>query len=146
MLRLDEFVQRSRNRTFGSMPVIFTAIRPRGVTHSELSFGGLDPSATPGRKYGAKSSGVLGRAYFDNFNSNRGDKNTTTSPGLGVFGGELFLFEAETHISLYPLFVTTFAKRFMKLVGEPSGAITSMRAPRANSHWQPMNSGLGPPS
>ncbi len=105
----------------GSMPVIFTAIQPRGVQYSELAFGGLDPSAPAGRKYSDKSSGILGRAYYDKYNSSRADKNTGTRPGLGVFGGELFLFEVETHLSLYPYFLTTFANRFQKVIPQMGG-------------------------
>jgi Bacterial Ig-like domain len=105
----------------GSIPVLFTATRPRGVRYSEMAFGGLDPAARAGRKYSEKSSGILGRAYFDRNNASRSDRNIGTNPGLGVFGGELFLFEVETHLSLYPSFVTTFARRFMKVVPEMGG-------------------------
>jgi hypothetical protein len=104
-----------------SIAVLFTATRPTGVVYSQIAVGGLDPTGVPGRSYGDKSSGILGRAFFDGRNANRADNNTATNPGLGVFTGELFLFEAETHLMLYPVFVTTFAKKFMKLVPEMGG-------------------------
>ena len=37
------------------------------------------------------------------------------------FTGELFLFEVESHISLYPVFLTRFASRFIKLVPDMEG-------------------------
>ena len=100
---------------------MFTAHEPHGVPYSEIALGGPDPSALPGRSYGAESSGILGRAFFDALNANRVDRNTATSPALGVFTGELFLFEAETHSRLAPTYVTSFGYRFMKLVPEMGG-------------------------
>lgn len=108
-------------RDAGSVALLFTDHQPIGVPYTQMAMGGLDPSAAANRGYGDKSSGILGRALFDARNSARSDDNTATSPALGVFGGELFLFEVETHQLLYPTFITTFAKRFMKLVPQMGG-------------------------
>lgn len=109
----------------GSVPVFFSKHKPLGVRHAEIAIGGLDPSRDLERKFGDKSSGILGRAYFDRLNSSRTDNNTSMDPGLGVFSGELFLFEAESHLALYPFYVTAWAKKFLKLVpdmgGQPAG-------------------------
>jgi len=104
-----------------SIGVLVTPHQPFGVRHSQIACGGLDPNGAKGRKYGDKSTGVLGRAFFDYRNAVSTDLNTGTSPGLGVFGGEMFLFQVEIHKDLYPQFVTTFARRFIKLVPEMGG-------------------------
>ena len=105
----------------GSVPLLLTEHQPFGMPYSQMACGGLDPSGSGGRDYGSKSTGILGRAMYDYLNADKQDTNTTSAPALGVFAGELFLFEAETHLSLYPVFVTTWAKRFMYLVDDMGG-------------------------
>ncbi|MEE9126106.1 MAG: Ig-like domain-containing protein, partial [Planctomycetota bacterium] len=104
-----------------SIAVLVTPHQPFGSRYSQIACGGLDPNGTTGRKYGDKSTGVLGRAFFDYRNAVRTDLNTGTRPGLGVFAGEMFLFQAQLHKDLYPQFTTTFARRFLKLVPEMGG-------------------------
>jgi hypothetical protein len=105
----------------GSIGVLLTAHQPFGVLFSQIACGGLDPNGAHGRKYGDKSTGVLGRAFFDYRNAARTDLNIGSNPGLGIFGGEMFLFQVEVHKDLYPSFVTAFARRFLKLVPEMGG-------------------------
>ncbi|MEM7205275.1 MAG: Ig-like domain-containing protein [Planctomycetota bacterium] len=109
-----------------AVPMRLVAHEPRGLSHARIACGGLDPEADQTRRYGQSSSGVLGRAFFDYRNGNMRDVNTGTSPGLGVFPGELFLFEARVHSRVYPAFLTSFARRFLALVpdmgGTPAGA------------------------
>lgn len=109
-----------------SVALLLTRRAPRGVEHTQIACGGLDPEGDAKRTYGAESTGVLGRAFFDYRNQSRGDRALGTRPGLGVFPGELFLFEAAIHIQVYPSFVTPFAKKFLalapKMGGTPAGA------------------------
>jgi hypothetical protein len=104
-----------------SIALMMTATQPRGVLYSQMSLGGMDPNGLPNRIFGDKSTGILGRAYYDGKNANRTDNNTVTNPGLGIFSGELFLFEVQTHETLYPHFLTRFAKRFIKTVPQMGG-------------------------
>ncbi len=98
-----------------SVPLRLTARQPLGVVHAEIACGGLDPEGQPGRSYGEPSSGTIGRAWFDYRNGIADDRNTGTQPGLGVFPGELFLFEARVHVQVYPAFLTSFARAFLPL-------------------------------
>lgn len=95
--------------------------RPLGVAHMQIALGGLDPEGPARRVYGAESTGVLGRAFFDRYNGQVNDQNIASRPGLGVFPGEMFLFQAEIHRRVYPGFVTTFARRFLPLSPEMGG-------------------------
>ncbi len=110
----------------GSVAMRLSVRRPLGVAHMPIALGGLDPEGPARRVYGAESTGVLGRAFFDKYNNQVNDQNIATRPGLGVFPGELFLFQAEIHRRVYPGFVTTFARRFLPLApemgGTPAGA------------------------
>jgi hypothetical protein len=109
-----------------SVPLRLTHRRPPGVPHMQIACGGLDPEGSSNRSYGAESTGTLGRAYFDYRNSAVNELNIASVPGLGVFPGEMFLFQARIHIQVYPSFVTTFARRFLKLSphmgGIPAGS------------------------
>lgn len=129
LARANEMFHRSpRGGSTGpdSVAVLLTRREPRGVEHTQIACGGLDPEGDARRTYGAESTGVLGRAFFDYRNGSRGDRAIGTRPGLGVFPGELFLFEAAIHIQVYPSFVTPFAKKFLalapKMGGTPAGA------------------------
>jgi hypothetical protein len=108
------------------VPLRLTHRQPPGVPHMQIACGGLDPEGAANRSYGADSTGTLGRAYFDYRNSAVNELNIASVPGLGVFPGEMFLFQARIHIQVYPSFVTTFARRFLKLSphmgGVPAGA------------------------
>ena len=109
-----------------SIAVRFTSVSPAGLPHMQIALGGYDPQGSRGRSYGSATSGVLGRAYYDYRNANINDRNTGTSPGLGVFPGEMFLYQADLHEQLYPSFVTMFAQRFLPLCpnmgGTPAGS------------------------
>ena len=109
-----------------SMGARFTSIGPAGLPHMQIALGGLDPQGSRTRGYGDATTGVLGRAYYDYRNSNIQDRNIGTSPGLGVFPGEMFLYQADLHQQLYPSFVTMFAQRFLALCpnmgGTPAGS------------------------
>lgn len=117
-----------RSRGDGSVAIRFTDRRPLGVAHMQIALGGLDPEGQRLRDYGDESTGVLGRAYYDHYNSQINDLDTSSRPGLGVFAGELFLFQALIHRRVYPAFVTSFGRRFLNLApamgGTPVGSHT----------------------
>lgn len=104
-----------------SIAVRFTAAWPAGLPHMQMALGGFDPQGSRGRNYGSATTGVLGRAYYDLRNANTNDRNTGTSPGLGVFPAEMFLYQADLHQQLYPSFVTMFAQRFLPLCPNMGG-------------------------
>lgn len=108
-----------------SVPIRLTTRQPIALPHTQIALGGLDPQGPRSRRYGDPSTGVLGRAWFDYRNSNVNDRNIANSPGLGVFPGEMFLFQAELHRQVYPSFQTLFARRFLPLAeamgGTPAG-------------------------
>lgn len=109
-----------------SVPLRLTHRNPRSLPHMQIGCGGLDPEGSAGRTYGAESTGTLGRAFFDYRNSATNELNIQSNPGLGVFPSELFLFQASIHLQVYPSFITTFARRFLKLSphmgGTPAGS------------------------
>jgi hypothetical protein len=108
-----------------SVAVRFTTNLPASV-HMQIAVGGQDPEAPRQRSYGEDSTGVLGRAYFDYRNSKPNENNAGTSPGLGVFVGELFLYEGKVFKDLYPFYVTSFGRTYRVLSphmgGTPAGA------------------------
>jgi hypothetical protein len=57
-----------------------------------------------------------------------GERNTATSPGLGVFPAEMFLYQSRIHIQVWPSYQTVFAQRFRPLSpdmgGVPAGSHT----------------------
>jgi hypothetical protein len=110
----------------GSVPLRFTKRQPIGLTHTQMALGGLDPEGDRTRGYGDESTGVLGRAYYDYRNGNPSERNTSTSPGLGVFPAEMWLYQSLIHIQVWPSFQTVFAQRFRPLCpdmgGTPAGA------------------------
>jgi len=99
--------------------------QPCVSSYMKIAVGGNDPQGASGRKYGDRSTGILGRAWFDYRNGNPAEDDTITSPGLGVFLGELFLFQSKVYLDLYPFFVTRFGRRFRGLSphmgGTPAG-------------------------
>lgn len=109
-----------------SVALRFAARQPLGLPSTSIAIGGFDPEGNRDRGFGSPSSGTLGRAPFDPRNAHVNENVTLTSPGLGVFPAELFLYEARVHLDVYPAFVTTFARRFLPLVpamgGTPAGA------------------------
>lgn len=109
-----------------SVAIRLTPHEPIALGHQQIALGGLDPEAPRGRTYGDPSSGVLGRAFYDYRNSQINDRNIGTSPGLGVFPAEMWLYQAEIHIQVYPGFQTMFAQRFLPLCpdmgGTPAGS------------------------
>lgn len=108
-----------------SVAVRVTPTEPRGLAHMQIACGGFDPEGSPGRDAGDPSTGTLGRAWYDFRNETLNERNTATSPGLGVFGAELWLFEVRVHSQVYPSFVTAFAERYLPLApalgGTPAG-------------------------
>ncbi|MBL8752936.1 MAG: Ig-like domain-containing protein [Planctomycetes bacterium] len=110
----------------GSVPLRFTTREPIGIAHMQLALGGLDPEGDRNRDYGDESSGVLGRAYYDYRNGNVSERNTSNSPGLGVFPAEMWLYQTHIHLQVWPSYSTSFAQRFRPLCpdmgGTPAGA------------------------
>jgi hypothetical protein len=109
-----------------SVAIRFTPFEPIALAHLQIAVGGLDPQGNRNRSYGDPTTGVLGRAYYDYRNGNTNDRNIGTSPGLGVFPAEMFLYQADLHTQLYPAFQTMFAQRFLPLCpnmgGTPAGS------------------------
>src|SRR5690606_10454604 len=109
-----------------SVAVRFTHGRPLGVPFMQIACGGYDPEGRKDRGYGDDSTGTLGRAYFDYRNAQTNDQAIGTNPGLGVFPREMFLFEAQIHMQVYPSFLTSFGRRFVALApamgGTPAGS------------------------
>jgi hypothetical protein len=110
----------------GSVPIRLVLREPSSAPHMRIAIGGNDPNGASNRSFGAESSGILGRAYYDFRNSSPNENNTGTSPGLGVFPGELFLYQSRLYLDLYPYYYTTFARTFGVLSphmgGTPAGA------------------------
>jgi hypothetical protein len=108
-----------------SIALRLTADQPRGMAYAEIACAGFDPEGDPSRQIGQRSTGTLGRAWFDYRNGSLSDSNVGTRPGLGVFPAELFLFEARIHRQVYPSFVTSFGRAFVLLApglgGTPAG-------------------------
>ncbi len=99
----------------GSVSIRFVREQPPpGIPYIHMAFGGQDPEAGK-RTLGQESTGVLGRAWYDFKNRNFADNDAGTSPGLGIFPGELFLYQANLYNQLYPGYITTFGKRFALL-------------------------------
>lgn len=94
---------------------------PIGVPHMQIALGGFDPEGNRNRQFGEQSTGVLGRAFFDPRNGQMADRNIGVSPGLGVFPGEMFLYQAAIHLQVYPSFQTLFAQRFLPLQPDMGG-------------------------
>jgi hypothetical protein len=111
----------------GAVSMRLTHRRPLGVPHMQIACGGNDPEGPRNRTYGADSTGVLGRAFFDMYNGQLNDLNIASNPGLGVFPGEMLLFQARIHLRVYPAYVTTFARTFLPLSphmgGSPAGSV-----------------------
>ncbi|MFK7739649.1 MAG: Ig-like domain-containing protein [Planctomycetota bacterium] len=105
----------------GSVPLRFTPRQPIALQHMQMALGGLDPEGDRSRTYGMESTGVLGRAYYDYRNGNPTERNTATSPGLGVFPAEMWLYQSEIHEQVYPSFQTVFASRFLPLCPDMGG-------------------------
>lgn len=105
----------------GSVGLRFTKRQPIALPHMQMSLGGLDPEGERSRGYAGTSTGVLGRAYFDYRNADPSERNTSTSPGLGVFPAEMWLYQTQIHEQVYPAFQTVFAQRFRPLVTQMGG-------------------------
>lgn len=110
----------------GTVAVRFTPHEPLGAPHMQMSVGGYDPEGVKTRAYGDESTGILGRAYYDYRNGNYTERNTSLSPGLGVFPGEMWLYQARLHLQVWPSFQTAFATKFRPLCppmgGTPVGS------------------------
>jgi hypothetical protein len=110
----------------GSVGIRFTTRQPIGLQHMQMALGGYDPEGNRTRTYGADSTGVLGRAYYDYRNGNVGERNISNSPGLGVFPGEMWLYQTKIHIQVWPSYQTTFAQKFRPICpdmgGTPAGS------------------------
>jgi hypothetical protein len=98
-----------------------TTRRPLGVPHMQITVGGPDPEGPRNRGFGAESTGILGRAWYDYRNRSLTDVNVGVRPGLGVFPGELLLFQAKLHLQVYPTYTTVWAKRFLPLAPDLNG-------------------------
>ena len=109
-----------------TVAVRFTAREPLGAPHMQMTVGGYDPEGDRSRVFGDESTGILGRAYYDYRNGNYTERNTSVSPGLGVFPGEMWLYQARVHLQVWPSFQTAFAQRFRPLCpdmgGTPAGS------------------------
>jgi hypothetical protein len=104
-----------------SVPLRFTTYQPIALGHMQIALGGLDPQGAGNRSFGHATTGVLGRAYFDLRNTNTNDRNISTSPGLGVFPAEMWLYQSEVHLQVYPSFQTLFARRFLPIAPDMGG-------------------------
>jgi hypothetical protein len=93
-----------------------------------MALGGYDPEGPRDRVYGSDSTGVLGRALYDYRNGNMGERNTGTSPGLGVFPTEMWLYQTRTHIQVWPSYQTVFAQRFRPLCPDMGGTSVGANA------------------
>jgi hypothetical protein len=107
------------------VPLRLTQRQPLGVLSMQIACGGYDPDGDRTRTFGSPSTGILGRARFDLRNAITHEVVAGGSPSLGVFPGELYLFESRVHRDVYPGFITTFARHFgpilPELDGEPAG-------------------------
>lgn len=110
----------------GSVRLRFTTREPIALQHTQIAFGGLDPEGDKHRLYGAESTGILGRAFYDYRNGNVAERNITLSPALGVFPAEMWLYQARIHEQVWPSFQTVFAQRFRPICpdmgGTPAGS------------------------
>lgn len=110
----------------GSVQLRLTPREPIALPHMQMALGGLDPEGDRNRAYGAESTGVLGRAYYDYRNGDPAERNTGTSPGLGVFPAEMWLYQTNIHNQVYPSFQTLFASKFLPICpamgGTPAGS------------------------
>jgi hypothetical protein len=113
--------QRGEPIDSGSVQLRFSTREPIALPHMQIMLGGLDPEGNRTRQYGAESTGVLGRAYYDYRNGNTSERNTATSPGLGVFPAEMFLYQANIHAQVYPSFQTLFASKFLPICADMGG-------------------------
>ncbi len=115
----------SSSKGVDSVHIRLVTRKPCRAPHMKMSVGGQDPDGKEKRGYGDESTGILGRALYDYQNSTPNENNSGTSPGLGVFPGELFLYQAKQYIDLYPYFITTFGRTFRGLSphmgGTPAG-------------------------
>ena len=107
----------------GSVALRLTTRMPCHAAHMQMAVGGQDPEA-PRRSYGEESTGILGRALFDYRNATPNENNAGTSPGLGVFVGELFLYEGKIFKDLYPNYVTSFGRTFRVLSPQMGGPVS----------------------
>lgn len=118
--------QRGEPIDSGSVQLRFSTRQPIALPHMQIALGGLDPESDRTRVYGDDSSGVLGRAYYDYKNGNSSERNTSTGPGLGVFPAEMWLYQTNIHLQVYPSFQTQFAARFLPICpdmgGTPAGS------------------------
>tara|TARA_R110002094_G_scaffold14086_1_gene24903 strand:- start:540 stop:3530 length:2991 start_codon:yes stop_codon:yes gene_type:complete len=105
----------------GSIQLRFSTREPILLPHMQIGLGGLDPEGDRNRVYGQESTGVLGRAYYDYRNGNPTERNTATSPGLGVFPAEMWLYQADIHEQVYPSFQTQFASKFLPICPDMGG-------------------------
>lgn len=110
----------------GSVMVRFSTREPIALPHMQIALGGLDPDGDRTRAFGAESTGVLGRAYYDYRNDNPSERNTSVSPGLGVFPAEMYLYQGRIHQQVYPSYQTAFASAFLPICpamgGTPAGS------------------------
>ncbi|MGK0205693.1 MAG: hypothetical protein ACI9S9_004784, partial [Planctomycetota bacterium] len=105
----------------GSIQLRFSTREPILLPHMQIGLGGLDPEGDRTRAYGSESTGVLGRAYYDYRNGNPAERNTATSPGLGVFPAEMWLYQTDIHEQVYPSFQTQFASKFLPICADMGG-------------------------
>ncbi|HEX6810245.1 MAG TPA: Ig-like domain-containing protein [Planctomycetota bacterium] len=110
----------------GSVGLRFTKRMPIGLPHTQIALGGFDPEGSRTRTYGDESTGILGRAYYDYGNDNPSERNTSTSPGLGVFCREMWLYQTRIHLQVWPSYQTSFAQKFQPICpdmgGTPAGS------------------------
>lgn len=109
-----------------SVPIRLVTTAPAGIAAMSIHIGGFEPGSDTSRTYGDESTGILGRAWYDYRNANQADDNTGMSPGLGVFGAEMYLYQAGLHDQVYPWYTTTFGNRFIHtsppMGGDSAGA------------------------
>ncbi len=112
----------------GSVALRFSERQPIGIAHMQMALGGFDPEGSSQRTYGMESTGVLGRAYYDYRNGNPSERNIATSPGLGVFPGEMWLYQTRIHAQVWPSFQTLFAQKFRPLCPDMGGIAAGAHA------------------
>ncbi len=127
LAKTNEIFDRAANSSprENSVNIRLVTRQPCSAPHMQIAVGGADPDGSSGRTYGSKSTGILGRALYDYRNAHPNENDAGTTPGLGVFLGELFLYQAYTYIDLYPYYITTFGRTFRGLSphmgGVPAG-------------------------
>lgn len=98
--------------------VLVTSSQPNSALYMKIAVGGFDPGSSS-EDLDGQTTGVLGRAYFDDLNANYSEDDTATSPALGVF--PLEMYRAYTTAYSDSTFSATFSPLSPNLGGTPLG-------------------------